>query len=103
MFKAIRRRAQAAQARVQSALQAFLLGGPVGLYIVIRQARLERRIRDLSTQMDMERDLHRRHIAGMRHLQNDLIGRQQALNITAIQFWNFCDRKAAEARQGGAS
>lgn len=95
MVKAIR-------AALHQARDTFLIGGPVGLWIVLRQAWLARQLRRTTERMDIERDVHRWHLASLRARQNELIGQQQALNITAIQFWHYCDRKAGEGK-GGAS
>ncbi len=94
---------KATRTALRQARDVFMIGGPVGLWIVLRQAWLARQLRRTTQRMDIERDVHRWHLASLRARQNELIGQQQSLNITAIQFWNYCDRKATEGRQGGAS
>lgn len=72
----------------------FLLGGPLGLAYVARQAWIARRMKTLRTCMDRERDLHRAHMVQLNDEMNQLISTQQGTNIAAAQFRAYCDKQA---------
>ncbi len=72
----------------------FLLGGPLGLAYVAKQAWISRRMKAVRTYMDRERELHRAHMAQLNAQMNQLISDQQGTNIAAAQFRAYCDKQA---------
>lgn len=82
------------RARLADIGQIFLLGGPLGLFYVARQARIARRLKTLRVYMDREKDLHRQHMAQLNHEMNEAISDQQGTNIAAAQFRTYCEKQA---------
>lgn len=78
--------------------QIFMLGGPVGLAYAIRLAWVERQLQQSQAWMDREKANHAAAVRGLRERTNQLVSRQQGLNIAASQFRAYCDKAAAEAR-----
>lgn len=72
----------------------FLLGGPLGLFYVGKQAWIARRLKRIRLYMDRERARHRQHMALLNQELNDLISDQQGTNIAASQFRMYCEKKA---------
>ncbi len=72
----------------------FLLGGPLGLFYVGKQAWIARQMKRVRLYMDRERDLHRQHMAQLNQELNDLISDQQGTNIAASQFRRYCEKQA---------
>lgn len=80
--------------RFLSVSRIFLLGGPLGLFYVGKQAWIARQMKRVRLYMDRERDLHRQHMAQLNQEMNDLISAQQGINIAAAQFQRYCEKQA---------
>ncbi len=67
--------------------KSFVHGGPVGLAHAIREAWIAKRIRQVSTLIDLERELHREQTAQLRLELNRLLLRQADATQRATSFW----------------
>lgn len=67
--------------------KAFVHGGPVGLAHAVREAWIAHRIRQVSSHLDMERELHREHTAQLQHELKGLMLRQVTVTQRAASFW----------------
>lgn len=80
--------------RLAACVRIFLLGGPLGLFYVAKQARIAQRLKTLRVYMDRETDLHRQNMVQLNHEMNQLISDQQGTNIAAAQFCAYCTKQA---------
>ena len=65
--------------------------GPVGLAYAFRLARVQYRMREMPTRIDLENQAHRNALRQLNDELGRLVSLQQGLNIAAAQFRNCCD------------
>jgi hypothetical protein len=85
------------RARMQTGLQAFLQGGPVGLYYAAKLAAQKRRMALLQVYLCRERELHREHLRTLNHELTQLVMENQATSQAAGQFWKACGQAEVQS------
>lgn len=68
-------------------LRALVYGGPVAFSHVARQARITRRMAQVSQAIDRENELHRAYIKGLRAELGELTVESHNAQVRAAAFW----------------
>lgn len=72
----------------------LITSGPLGLLFAVKLSWLDRRLGNTTVYMDREKDLHRDHMAALKHEQTKLIEARQRLLQTAAQYQRELDARA---------
>ena len=67
--------------------KALCAGGPVGLFHVLRSARIARRMAHVQQCLRNEAEMHRSHTAALRFELGQLAMEQHNAEVRAAQFW----------------